>query len=190
MSDEKLTDQEEIVLWRRARDFLMEKKLKSTVSSRLVGRLRAQLPAKEKDETIGELIRRSSARASGSGEVVAFKPKPKRLFKPLTEFVRLAADTSDAEIPLPGPESPLESADGRFRLSITVENQSIDIFIQALGFAADEFANCRIGLANPNDDNEPIAVVTLDSDGDGRCQMDDTPGARRALLRPVILLMD
>ena len=190
MPSKKLTGEEETALWQLARRRLGLKTLRPKVSAKLVDRLRAQLPTQQKDETIGDLIRRASSKARSTANVTPFNPKPSKQFKPLAEFVRLAADTGDTEIPLPAPESALESVDGRFRLRVTTLNGRIDIFIQALGFAADEFANCCIGLADPSDENEPIAIMTLDQDGDGNCQITDTPRLRRALLKPVVVLVE
>lgn len=186
----KLTTEEEVALWLHARQRLMLIQLKPRVSSDLVARVRAQLPPRQENETIGDLIRRASSNTQSTAEVKAFKPKPIKQFEPLAEFVRFAADTHEAEMPLPDAESALESVDGRFRLRITAIGDRIDIFIQALGFTADEFAHRTIGLANPSDENNPIAVITLDHDGDGNCQVKDTPDLRRALLRPVIVLIE
>jgi len=189
VSDRKLTNDEEAALWRLARRQLEIEKLEPAVSSELADRLRAQLPARRENETLGDLIRRASANTRSTAEVKSFKPKSTRRYKPLAEFVRLAADTGETELPLPDPASELESADGRFRLRVMATDDGIDIYIQALGFAADEFANCRIGLAGPDDGDEPVAVVTLDQDGDGNCRIEDTPRVRRALLKPVIVLV-
>ena len=140
MSDKKLTDTEEVTLWQQARQRLAVKKLKSAFSPKMVDRLRAQLPKKQENETIGDLIRRASKQTQASGEIIPFAPKQIRRYKPLAEFVRLAADTSESEIPLPDPKSALESPDGRFRLRVIAKTDGIEILVQALGFAADQFA--------------------------------------------------
>ena len=112
-------------------------------------------------------------------------------FTPLTEIVRLAADSAGVsrEVPLPDPGRAIESADGRFRLTIAAEAGGIRVGVQALGLASDLFANRRIGLAGPGG-AEPLAVIPLDGDGDGECRLDDRAEVRRALLRPVIGLID
>ena len=188
MPDKKLTNEEQAALWRLARQRLELKKFTPTVSSELVDRLRTQLPAQQKDETLGDLIRRASTRTTA--EIKPFKPKPAKRYTPLTEFLRLAADSHNPEMPLPLPENILESADGQFRLRVSLVNDRIEIFIQALGFAADQFANCCIGLADSGNENELIAEITLDQDGDGSCQIEDTPRLRRALLKPVFVLIE
>ncbi len=190
MPSKKLTSEEESALWQLARQRLALKQLKPTVSSELVTRFRAQLPARQEDDTLEALIRRASSNSQSTAEIKTFKPKPTKQFKPLAEFMRFAADTHEDEIPLPDAESVLESVDGRFRLRITAINDHIDIFIQALGFAADEFANSCIGLFDPSDKNRPITIMTLDQDGDGHSQVKNTLNLRRALLKPVIVLVE
>ncbi len=190
MPDKKLTNEEQAALWQLARQRLESKKLKPTISSELVDRLHTQLPTQQKDETLGDLIRRSSTSTRPTAEIKQFKPKPSKRFKPVAEFIRLAADSHDTEMPLPHPESVLESENGQFRLRVTVINGRIEILIQALGFAADQFANRCIGLADPGDENVLIAEITLDQDGDGSCQVEDTPRLRHALLKPLIVLVE
>ncbi len=184
----KLISEEQTALWRLARQRLELKQLTPTVSSDLVDRFRTQLPTQLKDETLGDLIRRSSTQSKV--EIKPFKPKATKQFKPLTEFIRLAADSHDTDMPLPYPESELESADGQFRLKVTESNSLVNIVIQALGFAADQFANRSIGLVDPNDETKLIAEIILDQDGDGSCQLDDSQNLRRTLLNPVIVLID
>jgi hypothetical protein len=188
--DKRLTSEDEAALWQLARRLLALKKLKPSVSSDLADRLRTQLPARQKGETLGDLIRRASARDQPTAQIKPFRTKPVKRFKPLAEFVRLAADTHDAEMPLPEPDSALESADGRFRLQVTATGDHIDISIQVLGFAADELAHSQIGLADPRDVNEVVAIMTLDEDGDGQCKIEDSSRLRRALLKPVIVLLN
>jgi hypothetical protein len=190
MPDKKLTSEEQAALWQLARQGLESKNLKPAISSELANRLCTQLPVQQKDETLGNLIRRASTRTRSMAEVKQFKPKPSKRFKPVAEFMRLAADSHDTEMPLPDPESVLESADSQFRLRVTAINGRIEILIQVLGFAADQFANCCIGLADPGNENVLIAEITLDQDGDGSCQVEDTPRLRRALLKPLIVLVE
>lgn len=190
MPDKKLTSEQQAALWLLARQRLELKNLKPAISSEFADRLRTQLPVQQKDETLGNLIRRASTHTRPTAEVRPFKPKSSKRYKPVAEFMRLAADSHDTEMPLPDPENVLESADSQFRLRVTVINGRIEILIQALGFAADQFANCCIGLADPSDENMLIAEITLDQDGDGSCQVEDTSRLRRALLKPLIVLVE
>ncbi len=191
MTNKKLNNDEQVALWQLARQRVELKRIKPAISSELVGRLRAQLPIQKKDESLGDLIRRaSSSNIQSPVEIKPFKPRSARQYKPLTEFIRLAADSDDTALSLPDPETVLESADGQFRLRVTLINNRIEILIQALGFAADQYANCCIGLTEPGDENQIVAEITLDQDGDGSCQVEDTKRLRRALLKPFIVLVE
>lgn len=193
MGDKKLCKEEEAMLWEQAGRRLSAVASKPQVTSRLVDRLFGQLPNKRDNETIGDLIRRASAESHVSqpgSNIRTLSPRSSKRFKPLSEFVRLAADTSGPGIPLPDPDCDLESPDGRFRLKISADRGKIHITVQALGFAADEFANHCIGLAGPQGNDGPIVIFQLDQDGDGSCAIIDSDSARQALLRPAIWLME
>ena len=184
-----LTPEEEKALWEQARRCLALTQTKPTVPADWVDRLQAQLPPKQQNETIGDWLRRASAESVDThADVLPFRPKPSRRLTPLTEFVRLAADSSESEPELPG--SALESSDGRFRLRVLADTHGVTIFIEALGLATDQFAHSCIGLLNPEDSREPVFTIDLDQDGDGHCRIEDTPVLRRALLNPVILLVE
>ena len=71
MPDRKLTNEEEAALWRLARRQLRMKKLEPAVSPELVDRLRAQLPARKENETLGDLIRRASTNTRATAEVTS-----------------------------------------------------------------------------------------------------------------------
>lgn len=186
-----LTLNEEKALWEQARRCLMLRQTKPTVSADLADRLQAQLPARQQDEGIGDWVRRASTSTTNANtNVLPFRPKASRRLTPLTEFVRLAADSSGSTLSLPS--GALESSDDRFRLRVLADSESSDvtIFIEALGLAADQFAHSCIGLLDSDNTNEPILTVDLDQDGDGQCQIGDTPILRRALLNPVIVLVE
>lgn len=75
-------------------------------------------------------------------------------FTPVTEVVPLTTTTDMTEPELPDPGRPLESVDGRFRVWAEEENGKIRITIEALGLAADEFANKRIGIVAVRQEND------------------------------------
>lgn len=190
MTDKKLSKEQEATLWEHAGRRLSAAVSKPSITPKLVDRLLGQLPAKRDDETIGDLIRRSCAESQSGSKIRSLSSKPAKRFKPLSEFVRLAADTSGPEIPLPDPNCALESRDGRFRLNITADNGKIHMTVQAIGFSADQFANRCIGIAGPPGEDDAIAIFELDQDGDGSCSIEDSNPVRQALLRPVIVLID
>lgn len=182
-------------LWLEARRRLALADVAPPVSRERVDRLLAALPPRRPDEDLRGWLRRGAGAAGGerrpspSAEVVAFPGAGRVRFTPITEIVRLAADSAGAggKIPLPDPGRAIESADGRFRLTIAADEAGggIRVAVQALGLASDMYANRRIGLAGAGDTG-PLAVIELDEDGDGVCRLDDRPDVRRALLRPVI----
>lgn len=184
-----LTLREEKALWEQARHCLAFQQTKPAVATNLVNRLQAQLPTKQQGETMGDWLHRASTATTDTrADVLPFRPKSSRRLIPLTEFVRLAADSSGSEPELPS--GALESSDGRFRLRVLADTSGVTIFIEALGLATDQFANSCIGLLNPENAHEPIFTVDLDQDGDGHCRLEDTPDLRHALLNPVILLVE
>lgn len=105
------------------------------------------------------------------------------------EFLRWAADTSDGDAPLPDPDSSLESEDGRFRLNLSSSDGHIHITLQALGFAADEFAHKQMGIST-SDRATPLAVIVLDEDGNGTVSIEDSQQAREVLLKPEIRVLE
>lgn len=165
----------------------------------------AQLPLQRDDETLFDCILRAAdewGRASeplnthSTGTVIYVN------FRPLIAIQRLAAASGEVA-PLPDPNRPLESADGRFRLWLSAANGMIQITLEALGFASEEFAGQRLGLASAGAWSEQamdqivrlnpdavIAELTLNEDGDGACEIPDALETRQALLQPVIGLIE
>lgn len=195
MTNQKLSDREAEELWRLAEQRLRLIDREPPVALSQVDALLQTLGPRGHEESLGDWLQRSRAPAAEaaprpSAEIIPFSPKfsPKRQrFTPLAEIVRLAADSGGA-IALPARE--LETADGRFRLKVTGEGDQVVIEIQALGLAADEFAGKTIGLAPAAGGAEPVALLALDDDGDGRVRLPDDPALRRALLKPVIGLIE
>ena len=195
MTNQKLSDREAEELWRLAEQRLRLIDREPPVALSQVDALLQTLGPRGREESLGDWLQRSRAPAAAaaprpSAEIIPFSPKfsPKRQrFTPLAEIVRLAADSGGA-IALPARE--LETADGRFRLKVTGEGDQVVIEIQALGLAADEFAGKTIGLAPAAGGAEPVALLALDDDGDGRVRLPDDAALRRALLKPVIGLIE
>jgi hypothetical protein len=196
MTTHKLSDSEAEELWRLAEQRLRLIDREPPVALSQVDALLQTLGPRRREESLGDWLQRSrapqvEATPRPSAEIIPFSPKfsPKRQrFTPVAEIVRLAADSGGGEIALPSRE--LETADGRFRLKVTSEGDQVVIEIQTLGFAADEFAGKTIGLAPAAGGAEPVALLALDDDGDGRVRLPDDPALRRALLKPVIGLVE
>ena len=194
MTDRKLSDTEAEELWLLAERRLHLTDREPSVMDQVDALLQVMGP-RRRTETLTDWLRRSQApeveeNARPSAEIIPFSPRfnPKRQrFTAVAEIVRLAAD-SGGEIALPSRE--LETADGRFRLKVTSEADQVVIEIQTLGLAADEFAGTTIGLAPATGGAEPVAILTLDEDGDGRVRLPDDPELRLALLKPVIGLIE
>lgn len=154
--------------------------------------LLAQLPPRRGQETLIDRIHR----AMDADNVIPVN------FRPLITIYRLAADSGEIA-PLPDPGRPLETADGRFRLWIRGANSKIQLTLEALGFASDEFAGRRLGLASADTYPEQttdkivhlhsenlIAQFALNEDGDGACEIPDSLETRQALFQPVIGLIE
>ena len=84
----------------------------------------------------------------------------------------------------------METEDGRFRLMLSAEGDKIRITVEALGGAIEALAGRRLGIAGPGGEEELVAIVELDEDGDGSAEVDDRPEIRQALLQPVIGLIE
>jgi hypothetical protein len=170
----KLIDTEKLLLWQETKVYLKLLETGPPASLEEVDNLLAVLPKRQP----GESLRQWLVRGKGDKQWI---------FKPITEIIRLAADTSDSEFPLPDPGLALESTDGQFRLMIVVpETDKITIKIETLGFAADEFANQPIGIASAPREDAVVAVINLNEDGDGDCTVADRMEVRKTLLRPTI----
>jgi hypothetical protein len=195
MTARKLSDTEAAELW------LMAERRLSLVDRDppVLGQVDALLQTlgpRRRDETLTDWLRRSQApqveeTARPSAEIIPFSPRfnaKRQRFTAVAEIVRLAADSGGTEIALPSRE--LETADGRFRLKVTGEADQVVIEIQALGLAADDFANKTIGIAPATGGAEPVAILALDEDGDGRVRLPDDQELRLALLKPVIGLIE
>lgn len=191
MTDRKLSDAEALALWRRAEQRLRLVDTEPPVRIEQVDALLRVVGPRRPGEALRDWLMRSQAPQAAverpSAEIIPFSPQfsaKRQRFTPVAEIVRLAADSAGGEIALPSRE--LETADGRFRLKVTSEGDQVVIEIQTLGHAADEFAGRTIGLAPAGGAAEPIAVLQLDDDGDGRVRLADAPALRVALLSPVI----
>jgi hypothetical protein len=177
-------------LWREAERRLRLVDREPPLTMAKVDGLRQVLGERRADESLADWLLRARSETRQprpSAQIIPFSPRRQR-FVPVAEITRLAADSAGSEIGLPVRE--LETADGRFRLAVRAEGDQLLIELQALGHAADEFAGRSVGLASAEPGAEPVAVLQLDSDGDGQARLPDSPALRRALLRPVLGLVE
>jgi hypothetical protein len=186
MTDHKLTADDALELWRTAERRLRLVDPAPPLAMASVDALLDAMGPRRPDESLREWLDRTRTRAPvverPSAEIIAFNPRLQR-FRPVAEIVRLAADSAGTELALPSGE--LETTDGRFRLMVEGDEGQVEITVQALGFAADEFAGRTLGLAGEGE-TVPVAVLVLDEDGDGEVRLADTPALRRALLKPAL----
>jgi hypothetical protein len=97
----------------------------------------------------------------------------------------------------------LETDDGRFRLGIRAVERFIELTLETLRFATEESASRRLGLARRGPwysreqpvmvtlpRREVVAIIALNADGNGQCQVEDSPEVRQALLDPVIRVIE
>ena len=180
------------VLWRRAEQRLRLTDIEPPLSWSRVDAVRKALGPRHPGESLRGWLQRARAGAPVArpaaevAPLIAFDPTRQR-FVPLAGITRLAADSAGTEIELPTRE--LESSDGRFRLRVEPAGGEVVIMLQALGLASDDFAGKRLGLASA-EAPQPFAVIALDEDGDGSVALPDTATLRRALLQPVIGLIE
>ena len=183
-----LSDHEVTALWQRARERLDIIENERPVSIEEVDKLLDHIGRRAANQSVADWIKSASVQPSATqtidavAAVVVPFDKLRQQFTPIVEFVRLAADDAGREIPLPG--RALEDEHGQFRLQVSKEKSDLVIKITALGNASDDYACKMVGLATVGRD--PIAVVTLDEDGDGEIRLKDTTDLRILLLRPVI----
>jgi hypothetical protein len=190
MTDRKLSDAEAGALWREAERRLRLVDTEPPLAMSKVDGLLDLLGRRRADESLTAWLARGRTPVAEtdrpSAEIIQFNPRRQR-FVPVAEVVRLAADTADVALPLPSGE--LETTDGRFRLEVAAEDGHVVIGVHALGLAADEFAERTMGLAGEGA-AVPVAVLSLDADGDGEVRLPDSEDLRRALLRPALGLIE
>jgi len=191
MPQGKLTDAEALALWREAERRLRLVDVEPPLSmARVDAALEVLGPRREGESLEAWLKRGQDAQRRvderPSAEIIPFNPRRQR-FTPMAEITRLAADTSGPDVPLPSRE--LETADGRFRLRTVLEADQLVLTLEALGLASDEFAGKLVGIGAADGD-VPVAVMQLDEDGEGTVRLPDAPELRRALLKPVIGLIE
>lgn len=181
-----LSDFDVKVLWQRARDRLELVDTEPPVSMTEIDKLLSAIGQRPANQTVADWIKSAAGKPEFTNAIVSAVVVPfdnlREQFTPVVEFVRLAADDAGQEIPLPARS--LEDDQGRFRLNVAKENDELVIQITSLGNASDDYAGVKVGLAAAG--KEPIAVVTLDEDGDGTIRLVDTTDLRLLLLRPVI----
>jgi hypothetical protein len=193
MANDKLTDAEALSLWREAERRLRLIDIEPPLSMTQVDGLLRVLGPRRQGESLDAWLKRGRGTEAAtprqqSAQIIPFSPRRQR-FVPVAEIVRLAADTAGPGVTLP--EKELETADGRFRLRVRAEGDQVVIELQALGLASDEYAGRHVGIADAEGRADlPVAVLELDADGDGQVRLPDTPALRRALLRPVIGLIE
>ncbi len=175
-------------LWQRAQERLTLVESERPVSIEEVDRLLQNIGHRAANQSVADWIKSAAVTSSqpATADLVAAVVVPfdklRQQFTPVAEFIRLAADDAGREIPLPG--RALEDEQGQFRLNVAKENDELVIQITALGHASDDYADKMVGLATPG--REPVALVTLDEDGDGEVRLKDTTDLRLVLLKPVI----
>lgn len=181
-----LSDVDVKVLWQRARDRLELVDTEPPVSMAEIDKLLSAIGQRPANQTVADWIKSAAGKPELTNAIVSAVVVPfdnlREQFTPVVEFVRLAADDAGQEIPLPARS--LEDDQGRFRLKVAKENDELVIQITSLGNDSDDYAGVKVGLASAG--KEPVAVVTLDEDGDGTIRLADTTDLRLLLLRPVI----
>ena len=133
------------------------------------------LPKRHTQESLPDWLKR----AAGGGAA--------RRLTVLTEFQRWAAGSAEEAYPLP--TVPMVSLDEAFRLTTTLLGGLISLRVEALGFAAFDYAGRTIGLALP-DGSDTLVEFELDENGNGEETVEDDEPARLALVHPRLLLVE
>lgn len=189
-----LTRKERLARWREAAWLLQHIDFEPPPDDAQINAILQRLPERSPDEPHDAWLRRAGTinteahavpstqdRTRHSSAVILPFKNPR--FVPLTEFVRLAADSRTERYPLP--DDYMESADGRFRLQVVKESDTLRLLVEAQGMAIDKFANTYVALSAGRRFDDIVAPVLLDNNGAGECRVPDTEDMRRALLRPV-----
>ncbi len=190
MSDQAGDKKKHLLLWKHAQARLLFNTQSPPASSELAAKLQAALPADD-EMSLAERIRQSAQPSPSSAEIKSFPSVKQKKFTPIAEFIRLAAYSG--EDPLLASEGALilESLDGQFRITVAMLNKTdIEITVEALGFAADQFAHTEIGLLSSDPIEQIIATTVLNEDGDGTMYCSYTPLTANALLTPHLVLID
>lgn len=191
MTHRPLSDDERDALWKRASQRLALVDIESPVSMNDVDAFLQAVGPRRPGQTLKAWLHPKSTTASSPpqprAEIISLDHYRRR-FKPVAEFVRLAADSGGVEVPLPA--HPLETDDGSFRLKITEQNGELKVDIQALGLVSSDWADRTMALAGLGKDEPLLAVFELDHDGDASILLPDRNDVRRALLRPVLGQID
>jgi hypothetical protein len=185
MTEPTLTDTEKARLWLRAWHGLHRLDTRSPVAKGMVEFLLAGLPERYSAETVSQWLQQATP--SSSTRVIPFPGRTRRM-QAVTEFFRMAADSGDERYPLP--ENTLESADGRFWLTVRAAGDALELTVQAVGMAIDDFAGQTIGLAAADEPSTPLIVLQLDQQSEGQIRVADTPELRKGLLHPVVGLIE
>ena len=138
-----------------------------------VAKVFAGLPARNGGESLPDWLKRLGDSA-----------KPGR-YRYLSQFERLAASSAAEVLPLPA--APMTSPDGRFRLSVDDLGGTLRLRLEALAFAAVDYAGQTIALSATADESGLLASIRLDAQGRGAATVADNLQARQALAKPCLL---
>jgi hypothetical protein len=189
-----LTRKERLARWREAAWLLRHIDFEPLPDEARINAILQRLPERSPEEPFDAWLRRAGQiKAEGYSSVPSEQDRPQRSavilpfknprFVPLTEFVRLAADSRTERYPLP--DDYMESADGRFRLQVVKDGEELRLLVEAQGMTIDKFANTYVALSAGRRFDDIVAPVLLDNNGAGECRVPDTEDVRRALLRPI-----
>lgn len=142
------------------------------ISSDLIQQLIRVLPERKPEQTISDWLKSAKVRSRVA----------------ITEFVRMAASSSEDRYPLP--TAPLHSSDGRFWLTVQKSGDALKLTLNAIGLAISEFAGQQVILTGPEQTESDLAIIQLDHAASGCRTIPDTVEHRRMLLHPILSLLD
>jgi hypothetical protein len=149
-----------------------------------VAEVLAGLPPRLPDETLGDWLAR--AKQPRRGVVVPFR---RFRFTPLAEIRLKAAAGGVEQYSLP--EQPIETPDQEFRLTVTPAEDGLQIRVETLGSAIEDYAGRYIGIAGGDDRANPVLKIRLDDEGESTEVVEDSEEVRKVLcVNPVFGLIE
>lgn len=155
----QISDADKARLWLRAWHEL-HSKMELDISREDINEVFANLPQRLPDERLSDWLQRKKYIVEA-------------------DFMRMAASSGNDLLALP----PGDLETDRFRLTIEEKENELELRVQAIGLAIDEFANTAFVLCDAQTATE-ITRISLDYKGFARVSIADTQQVRKALLHP------
>lgn len=143
------------------------------------------LPERKTSESIMDWLKRAPLQ----NPACVVLPFEKFRFTKLSEIYLKAAATGTEQYPIP--EQAIETPDQCFRLTLKQMGDNLQVLIEALGIAIDDYKSQYIGIAASEDADCVVLVTRLDNNGESTVLLKDSECLRKVLcVHPVIGLIE